>query len=1093
MLFRYLGLLLTLSMLPASGLLAQQEGSTRHVEGLQENDPSTFVLTNADIVVRPGTVLKNSTMVIQDGRVVAVGGAQAWPADHRLIDLAGKTVYPGLIDGYSEQEIVISEAPEHARYWNANVRPSRDVTRLFQWEEDATEGLRENGITAVLVSPAEGIFKGQAALVLATEINAEQSVLAPQVAQSAELTVQRRFGGPRIYPSSPMGAVALARQAMYDAQWYTDAWNVAQQQPTITRPERNISLEALGKVLSHEQPLLVSTSNELMALRAHRFANEFGVPLIIVGNGNEYRRLADIAAMKRPLILPVNFATAPAVGTPEDALNVTLESLMHWDLAPENPARLNEAGIEFAFTTQGLDDTGEFLKRVRQAVARGLPSDVALAAMTTVPAKYFGVQSQVGTIETGKLANLIVTDGDLFDEKTKLLETWVAGRRHQNELPPMRSVGGKWHVTLGDQTFVLKVEQKNSSLSGEIELPSSGDPKPNGSGDSSSEASKPAKGPSVKSLALVGARLSGSLKTDDWGAPGTAQFSLIMDGNQAEGRGYVIWPNGQRQLAQATLMERPEASTDGEDEGEGKASEGVSQSDSGRGRRGGKRGRGSRGKSDAANFSKTPATYPVNYPLGAYGVAQPPPMETVLFENATVWTCGDSGVLKGAAVLVADGKIMGIFPAGQKRPAVQKVIDCTGKHITPGIIDCHSHFASDSGINEGSQAVTAEVRIGDFIDCDDITIYRQLAGGVTGSNILHGSANPIGGQNQVVKLRWGMGDEALKMKEAPQGIKFALGENVKRSRSANSRRSGDPPPRYPTTRMGVEQLMHDTFRAAQQYQSAHAQWNTKRQGLPPRRDLELDAIVEILNGQRWIHCHSYRQDEILALIRVLDQYGITIGTFQHILEGYKVAEKMAEHGAMASAFSDWWAYKFEVYDAIPYAGKLMHDAGVVVSFNSDDGELATHLNQEAAKAVKYGGVPEEEALKFVTLNPAKQLRIDRYVGSVEPGKHADLAIWNGPPLSAYSRCEQTWVDGRKYFDVKQDAVARQQVAAMRQTLIQKILNSGEEMRADDSRNDDAQNLWPRYDEYCRSHINQGEDSAMLEKLQEAWLAEEEEE
>ena len=579
--------------------------------------------------------------------------------------------------------------------------------------------------------------------------------------------------------------------------------------------------------------------------------------------------------------------------------------------------------------------------------------------------------------------------------------------------------------------------------------------------------------------------------------PGTAQFSLIVNADNDAAMGYVIWPDGRQANATATLLERSQGSDDKSKTAKSTSSDAAKGRMAGKGRGkgkrrgGGKRGGGGRGNA-AADFSEQPASFPVNYPLGAFGVTESPQMETVLFENATVWTCSDAGILQGAAVLISNGKIAGIYAAGQNRPVVDKVIDCTGKHLTPGIIDCHSHFASDSGINEGSQAITSEVRIGDFIDCDDITIYRQLAGGVTGSNILHGSANPIGGQNQVVKLRWGMGDEAMKMSEAPQGIKFALGENVKRSRSAGSRRSGDSPPRYPTTRMGVEQLMHDTFRAAQQYKMQHQKWNANRQGLPPRRDLELDAIVEILDGNRWIHCHSYRQDEILALIRVLDEYGITIGTFQHILEGYKVADKMAEHGAMASAFSDWWAYKFEVYDAIPYAGKLMHDAGVVVSFNSDDGELATHLNQEAAKAVKYGGVPEQEALKFVTLNPAKQLRIDQYVGSIDLGKHADLALWNGPPLSAYSRCQQTWVDGRKYFDVQDDAAARQATAGMRQTLVQKILNSGEQMRADDSRNDDPQNLWPRYDEYCRSHLNQSDDAAMMERLQEAWLAEEEE-
>ena len=241
-------------------------------------------------------------------------------------------------------------------------------------------------------------------------------------------------------------------------------------------------------------------------------------------------------------------------------------------------------------------------------------------------------------------------------------------------------------------------------------------------------------------------------------------------------------------------------------------------------------------------------------------------------------------------------------------------------------------------------------------------------------------------------------------------------------------------------------------------------------GLPPRRDLELDALREIVEGHRWIHCHSYRQDEILALLRILEEYDVTIGTFQHILEGYKVADEMAKHGAMASAFSDWWAYKFEVYDAIPHAGALMHKQGVVVSFNSDDGELARHLNQEAAKAIKYGGVPREEALKFVTLNPARQLRIEHLVGSLEPGKHADFVIWNGDPLSNFTRCEQTWIDGRRYFQRDEDAQMLALSLQKRNTLIQKILSSREDMRKVGERDFDPAALWPRYDEFCH-HFN----------------------
>jgi N-acetylglucosamine-6-phosphate deacetylase len=402
-------------------------------------------------------------------------------------------------------------------------------------------------------------------------------------------------------------------------------------------------------------------------------------------------------------------------------------------------------------------------------------------------------------------------------------------------------------------------------------------------------------------------------------------------------------------------------------------------------------------------------------------------------------------------------------------PEGTQVVECQGRHLTPGIIDCHSHMATDGGVNEGTQAITAEVRIGDFIDASDMSIYRQLAGGVTAANILHGSANPIGGQNQVIKLRWGLTGEAMKFAEAPPGIKFALGENVKQSNWGDNYNR-----RYPQSRMGVEQIIRDALLAARQYRQRQQAWQASRQGLPPRYDLELEALAEVIEGRRWIHCHSYRQDEIVALLRTLDSFGITIGTLQHILEGYKVAEVLRQHGAMASAFSDWWAYKIEVYDAIPYNGALMHNAGIVVSFNSDDQELARHLNHEAAKAVKYGGVPPAEALKFVTLNPARQLRIDTYVGSIEVGKHADLVVWSGPPLSVFSRCEQTWIDGCKYFDLEADRAARPHWRQMRAKLVQKILKSGQAMEKEDERQPRERELWPREDIYCHLHEHDGD-------------------
>jgi len=457
------------------------------------------------------------------------------------------------------------------------------------------------------------------------------------------------------------------------------------------------------------------------------------------------------------------------------------------------------------------------------------------------------------------------------------------------------------------------------------------------------------------------------------------------------------------------------------------------------------------------------ASYPVNYPLGAFGrEASPHQPIHVMLRNATVWTCGPAGTLTGASVLFTQGKIRAVG-TDLDAPEGTVIIDAGNMHITPGIVDCHSHMATDGGINEGTQAITAEVRIGDFIDSRDIAIYRQLAGGVTTANILHGSANPIGGQNQVIKLRWSALPEQLKFTEAPAGIKFALGENVKQSNWGD-----DHTTRYPQTRMGVEQLIRDAFQAARDYRKHWDRWQRNREGLPPRVDLELETLAEVVEGKRWIHCHSYRQDEILALLRTLEDFGVTVGTLQHVLEGYKVADQLARHGATASAFSDWWAYKFEVYDAIPYNGALMFRAGVNVSFNSDSRELARHLNQEAAKATKYGGVPADEALRFVTLNPARQLRIDTYVGSLEPGKHADLAVWNGPPLSNYSRCEQTWVDGRKYFDRNEDLQQRSVAREMHAALVQKILASDDPMLGVDEEVDDRPK-WSREDVFCHPH------------------------
>ncbi|WP_225975272.1 amidohydrolase [Anseongella ginsenosidimutans] len=642
---------------------------------------------------------------------------------------------------------------------------------------------------------------------------------------------------------------------------------------------------------------------------------------------------------------------------------------------------MEAAGLRFALTSEGAEK--DFWKNLRKAVSCGLSKEQALRSLTEVPAGLIGMEAQLGTLEEGKLANFIITSSELFDEDNVIYENWVRGNRYQVNDLDFPDIRGVYELQVNGVPE-MEMTVSGSPVDPEIQIKA---------------GSEEAKGV----FSRTGDLFSLLVNLEE-AAGGTLRLNGLIAGHNSSGNA----PSGQGPLkleGQATLPGGETAAWSAMRTGDAEDAKAEKEKDE--------------------TGPRSPGA--VIYPFLAYGREEPPRQEKVLIRNATVWTNEAEGILENADVLVANGKIAAVGQGLNAGGA--KVIDAGGKHLTPGIVDEHSHIAATRGINEAGQAVSSEVRIGDVINSEDIDIYRQLAGGVTTSHILHGSANPIGGQTQLIKLRWGMGPEALKFEGADGFIKFALGENVKQSNWGDNQTT-----RFPQTRMGVEQVMMDASQRAREYEKARAD------GGNVRRDLELDALVEILNDERFITCHSYVQSEIAMLMQVADSMDFRVNTFTHILEGYKVADKMKAHGAAGSTFSDWWAYKMEVKDAIPYNAAIMHKMGILTGINSDDAEMARRLNQEAAKAVKYGGLSEEEALKLVTLNPAKMLHIDDRVGSIKAGKDADLVIWTENPLSIYARVEKTFVDGIAYYDAAQDSLMRQEVRKERVRLTREMLN-----------------------------------------------------
>ncbi len=980
----------------ASGAFAQ---TTFPQNGVHDQRMGLYAFTNATIVVDPKTTLQNATLLVRDGRIEAIGSDVKLPTGVVATDLKGKRIYPALVEldsDYGMPEVKrqpgggrgnpqLESNKKGAYYWNQAVQPENDASLLFTASSTKADELRKLGYGAALTHPHDGIIRGTGTLVTLADDRENMVVLKPNATMHYSFN---RGTSNQTYPNSMMGAVALIRQALYDADWYKRGGSNQQE---------NLSLAALNR--NQNLPVIFDVTDKLGVLRADKIGDEFSKQYIIRSGGDDYQRIDEIKATGATLIVPVNFPQPYDVEDPWDADNVSVAELKHWEMAPMNAGKLAAANIPFAITTAGLRNKTEFWANLRKAIENGLTEEQALAALTTVPARLINAGDLVGTLKKGSLANFIITSGNLFSPDNVIYENWIRGKQYIVGQQVVQDPRGVWNLTVGSQPPMKLTINGKSAEKPEFQLMA----------DTTKLSPK---------VAVNGDFVTIQVQMDKK-KPGTTRLTGYRTGNTIKGDGET--PDGKTVSWTATRTgDAPDtpASTTGTS---GTATAGMS---------------GTTARGQLATTLPASATAVV-YPFVGMGNAKKPQAETMLIRNATVWTNEKDGILQNADVLVTNGKIAQVGK-GLTAPAGARIIDGTGKHLTNGIIDEHSHIALLS-VNEGSQSSTAEVRMADVVNSEDVNIYRQLAGGVTTSQLLHGSANAIGGQSAIVKLKWGEAPDAMLIKGADGFIKFALGENVKQSNWGDAARV-----RFPQTRMGVEQVYMDHFMRAKEYAKGWDTYNKlsakdKAKATAPRRDIELDALAEILAKKRFITCHSYVQSEINMLMKVADSLGFKVNTFTHILEGYKLADKMAKHGAGGSSFADWWAYKMEVHDAIPYNAALMKSQGVTVSINSDDAEMARRLNQEAAKAVEYGGVNEEDAWKMVTLNPAKLLHLDSHMGSVKVGKDADLVVWNANPLSIYARPDYTIIDGAVYFSLKDEDARREAMQAERARLIQKNL------------------------------------------------------
>jgi imidazolonepropionase-like amidohydrolase len=956
-------------MLMCSFSIIAQEHFPKN-DGVKSKNTNYTAFTNAKIFVTPTQIIDKGTLLIKDGKVVATGTSVSIPANAVVIDVSGKSIYPSFIDIYSGFGI---EKPKRQGGGGraAQYHASREG---FYWndhikpEQNAIDHFKFNAKSASeLRNAGFGVVNShmQDGIVRGTGILV---ALTNKGGDSKRIINDRSaqyLSLTRSVKSRQSYPTSLMGTLALLKQMYYDAdWYAKGGSKTLDR-----SLEAINANKNLVQ--IIAAGDKANDVRVDKVGDQFGIQYIIVGGGNEYERINEIKATNASYILPLNFPKAYNVENTFLTSVLELEDMREWNQKPSNPKVLAENGISFAFTTNGLKSPKELKSNLLKAIDYGLDKTKALAALTTIPAHLLGKSNIIGSLKNGAYANFLITSGDIFDKKTTLYENWVKGQKNVLESMTIKDIRGNYTFNIGNTSYDLSISGTPSKPKAKVK-----------SGDKELGSK----------IAYTDGWINLTFISSDTTKQGYYRLtSKIGKTNNLTGK--IILPN----CNETSFFAKKTVNDSAQDKNKSK-------------------------KSD----DKSVKIMPITYPNGAYGFSELPKQETLLFKNATVWTNEKDGILKNTDVLIKNGKIASIGNNLSANGA--KVIDATGKHLTAGIIDEHTHIGISGGGNEAGHNSSAEVTIEDVINPEDIGIYRNLAGGVTSMQILHGSANPIGGRSAIVKLKWGESANNLLYKNTPKFIKFALGENVKQSNWSSFSR-------FPQTRMGVEQLYIDYFTRAKEYDAK------KKSGKPYRKDIEMDVLAEILNKERFITCHSYVQSEINMLMKVADRFNFNINTFTHILEGYKVADKMKAHGVGGSTFSDWWAYKYEVNDAIPYNAAIMHDAGVTVAINSDDSEMSRRLNQEAAKSVKYGGISEEEAWKFVTLNPAKLLHIDKRVGSIKVGKDADVVLWSDNPLSVYAKAEKTIIEGVTYFDLERDKQSRKAIKKEKSELISMMLKA----------------------------------------------------